>query len=206
VNKAVRLAGRISDWNDEKGFGFVEPNGGGARAFVHIKAFHRGARRPVAGDLIFYLPMADARGRLQALEVRHAGERVQPPRQPSKLPRTELGLVALGMIAAATAFGVLPVVLAASYAGMSALSFFVYWMDKSAAGEGARRIPENTLHLFDLLGGWPGALIAQQSFRHKTAKRSFQIVFWASVVANVGALAWLVYTGIYRAIQLWIAG
>src|SRR3546814_10828901 len=68
----------------------------------------------------------------------------------------------------------------------------MYWLDKEAAQGGAQRIPESTLHLVDLLGGWPGALIAQQQFRHKTVKRSFQFAFWCSVLANVAIMAWLV--------------
>jgi len=62
----MRLAGRITDRNDDKGFGFVAPNGGGTRAFVHINASQRGSRRPVDGDMISYLPDVDARGRTNA--------------------------------------------------------------------------------------------------------------------------------------------
>ncbi|MCB1577615.1 MAG: cold shock domain-containing protein, partial [Xanthomonadales bacterium] len=54
----MRFVGRIAEWNDEKGYGFVEPNGGGERAFVHVKAFERRNRRPADGDLISYEPKA----------------------------------------------------------------------------------------------------------------------------------------------------
>src|SRR3546814_10961061 len=74
----------------------------------------------------------------------------------------------------------------------------MYWLDKEAAQGGAQRIPESTLHLVDLLGGWHGALIAQQQFRHKTVKRSFQFAFWCSVLANVAIMAWLVRSGVAR--------
>ena len=49
--------------------------------------------------------------------------------------------------------------------------------------------PEVRLHLFELLGGWPGALVAQQAFRHKTRKLSFQLVFWGIVLLH--QLFWL---------------
>ena len=55
----------------------------------------------------------------------------------------------------------------------------------------ARRTPESTLHLFGLLGGWPGALAAQRLFRHKSSKASFQATYWITVVLNCAALAWL---------------
>lgn len=56
---------------------------------------------------------------------------------------------------------------------------------------GSWRVPENTLHLLALLGGWPGALYAQQTLRHKTQKTSFRIVFWMTVLANSGGLFYL---------------
>lgn len=190
--KTVRLAGRITDWNDDKGFGFVVPSGGGERAFVHIKAFARGARRPVSGDLVSYLPRPDAKGRLQAHDIRHAGQRAAPARPPSRLPRTALGLLALAAVVAAAVAGRVPLPVAGAYLAMSAVSYFMYLFDKAAAGQGRRRTPESSLHLADLLGGWPGALVAQQQFRHKTAKASFQVGFWLTVVVNLAGAAWLV--------------
>lgn len=192
----VRLAGRITDWNDDKGFGFVVPSGGGERAFVHVNAFQRGSRRPVPGDLISYLPGKDARGRLQAREIRHAGQRIEVPRQPSRLPRATIGIGALIAATVAALIGWIPALLAGAYFALSGVSYLMYWLDKSAAGRGARRTPESNLHLTDLLGGWPGALIAQQQFRHKTIKQSFQSVFWVTVVVNLVAVGWLVSSGL----------
>ena len=50
----VKYQGRIQQWDDAKGYGFVEPNGGGTRAFTHIKAFKQRSRRPVNGGIIVY--------------------------------------------------------------------------------------------------------------------------------------------------------
>jgi len=47
------------------------------------------------------------------------------------------------------------------------------------------------LHIFALAGGWPGALVAQKLFHHKTKKLSFRIVFWITVALNCGFLGWL---------------
>ncbi|KPW91045.1 MULTISPECIES: DUF1294 domain-containing protein [Pseudomonas syringae group] len=75
---------------------------------------------------------------------------------------------------------------------MSLLAFVLYRHDKRQAGNGGQRTPENVLHATELLGGWPGALLAQQVFRHKTRKASFQIVFWLIVLAHqVLWLDWL---------------
>ena len=54
--------------------------------------------------------------------------------------------------------------------------------DKSKAMSGAWRISENSLHLAELLGGWPGALLAQRGLRHKCSKPSYQSVFWTIVL------------------------
>jgi cold shock CspA family protein len=50
----MRLRGKVETWNDEKGYGFVEQNGGGERVFLHISAFSTRGRRPGEGDLVTY--------------------------------------------------------------------------------------------------------------------------------------------------------
>ncbi|AZV27058.1 hypothetical protein CT157_13910 [Pseudomonas syringae] len=71
-----------------------------------------------------------------------------------------------------------------AYGLVSVLAFFLYWADKRKARADAWRTPENILHAVELAGGWPGALIAQQVFRHKTRKVSFQVLFWMIVVLH----------------------
>lgn len=72
----------------------------------------------------------------------------------------------------------------AVYSITSLVAFLVYAVDKSAARSGRWRIRESALLLFGLVGGWPGALLAQKTLRPRSAKPSFQTAFWASVVAN----------------------
>jgi uncharacterized membrane protein YsdA (DUF1294 family) len=72
------------------------------------------------------------------------------------------------------------------YLIMSFAALVAYAYDKRAAMQGQGRIPENTLHLISLLGGWPGAFLAQQAFRHKTSKGTFQLAYWATVLVNSG--------------------
>ena len=39
------------------------------------------------------------------------------------------------------------------------------------------------MHLLEILGGWPGALLAQRRLRHKCCKGSYQVMFWLIVLA-----------------------
>ena len=72
----------------------------------------------------------------------------------------------------------------AAYGVISVLAFFLYWSDKRKARADHWRTPENVLHALEFAGGWPGALLAQQVFRHKTRKISFQLVFWLIVLLH----------------------
>lgn len=83
----------------------------------------------------------------------------------------------------------LPWWLPAFYGAMSVIAFAAYGLDKRAARRNAPRTSERTLLTLGWLGGWPGAVVAQQVFRHKTRKRSFRRAFWGTVIGNVFALA-----------------
>ena len=79
---------------------------------------------------------------------------------------------------------------------INVLTLAMYGADKMAARRAMRRVPEATLLVFGLIGGWPGAIIGQQLFRHKTQKQPFRTRFFISVALNVAALAglYVVYT------------
>ncbi|GAA5032549.1 DUF1294 domain-containing protein [Microbacterium fluvii] len=98
------------------------------------------------------------------------------------------------VVVLAVAFAVLdlPWWMPALYVVMSVVAFAAYGIDKAAARGGRQRISEQTLLMLGLFGGRPGALIAQQLFRHKTRKRSFRRTFWGTVVINVAAIGELV--------------
>jgi uncharacterized membrane protein YsdA (DUF1294 family)/cold shock CspA family protein len=213
----MRQAGRISEWNDQKGFGFVAPHGGGPRAFVHVKAFQVSARRPAEGDLISYDVETDAKGRRNAINARFAGQRILTPaaaparraprKPPMRIPRLAIGVSFLVAVVALMATGTLPAALGLAYLLMSVASYLMYAFDKEVAGKARwRRTPESTLHLLDLLGGWPGGLIAQHVARHKTVKASFQRGFWVTVVMNLVAFAVLWRSGIAATWTAWLLG
>ena len=128
-----------------------------------------------------------------------------PPRPSDTAPTRERDLsqplpAALSWIVLSVfvaAFAVAYVVLAlpwwmpALYVALSVIAFAAYGLDKRAARRARPRTSEQTLLTLGLVGGWPGALVAQQLFRHKTRKRSFRSAFWRTVVWNIIALAGL---------------
>jgi uncharacterized membrane protein YsdA (DUF1294 family) len=75
-------------------------------------------------------------------------------------------------------------VLAGAALALSLVTFFAHRSDKRRAEAGEWRIPESTLHIAELVGGWPGAFLAQRTFRHKTSKTSYQVVFWIIVLLH----------------------
>lgn len=105
--------------------------------------------------------------------------------------QTLLAFGFLLVLAAAALMQWLPWWLACYYLLCSVLTFIVYAWDKRASIQGQWRTPELRLQLFGLLGGWPGALLAQQILRHKSAKHSFLWLFSLMVVLNLSAFFWL---------------
>lgn len=79
----------------------------------------------------------------------------------------------------------------ALYGLMSLVSFFAYRQDKARARRGEWRTRENTLLIIDLVGGWPGGLVAQHLYRHKNRKASYQAAFWIVTTLNVVTVACL---------------
>ncbi len=188
----MRSQGKITSWKDDQGFGFITPIGGGERVFVHIKAFSNRKRRPAGNELVTYELTADLQGRPRAQNVAFRGER--SPGGFSLGRRTvllALAVVFVALVVAIAYSGRLPAVVPGLYVVFSAVAFAVYAADKLAAEDGRWRTPESTLHMLGLAGGWPGALAAQMLLRHKSKKLPFQIVFWATVTLNCGALIWL---------------
>jgi uncharacterized membrane protein YsdA (DUF1294 family) len=101
-------------------------------------------------------------------------------------------ILALAMFLGASYYmGYTPVALSVVFLLSSVVSYFLYAKDKAAARTGSWRVSENTLHLWAMLFGWPGSLIAQQRLRHKTKKQSFRVFFWISVLINLGFVGWI---------------
>lgn len=185
-------------WNDSKGFGFVRPDKSGEGDwFVHISVMKKGMeRRPVAGDKVLFAPdiKFPEKRKLHYLEI-------------SGMPYGEVrpdvhGVMQQPMSVYMRMVVIMPFVLSLyliwethnpvplfSYGFFSVLTMMLYGADKTRSLSGQWRFPEVYFHILQLLGGWPGGLIAQNDFRHKRRKSSYQRIFWMTVAVH--AVIWI---------------
>ena len=196
----MRRPGKIAKWNDERGFGFISSSEGGDSVFVHISSFPRSDRRPSVNEAVSYTLAFDSHGRPQANDVRFIVGRNSAPMdqilRSGVAVQIGFGMTFLIALAALVVFGWLEMSWLVLYYGTSIITYGCYSLDKKAAEKASRRIPELTLHLMSLVGGWPGALIAQVLLRHKTRKPSFLVGYWFTVIVNCIALGVIAGKGV----------
>jgi uncharacterized membrane protein YsdA (DUF1294 family)/cold shock CspA family protein len=182
-----RLEGTLASWNPDRGFGFIEPAGGGQRVFAHIRAFPQGSQTPVVGSQLSYEVETTPDGKTRARFVRVAGTPIV-----QTYGRVGTNILSYLPIVLFIALYIVveilwhpPYWVLFVYLVTSLLCILIYSLDKSAAAAGRWRVSESALLLLGLAGGWPGAILAQRLLHHKTKKRSFQSAFAGSVVVNI---------------------
>lgn len=188
----TQCEGRLVEWFPDRGFGFIAPNDGGPNVFLHVKNLPREDKRLAIGQAYSFDTVTDTRGRVQA---KNAVPIIEPA-APTKRPRFwALGhipplLVIVAFLGIALAMSQVTRVSSnwwIVYGVASFGSFIGYWIDKNAAIAKKWRISETILLLLGLVGGWPGAIMAQEFFRHKTRKDTFRYLFWMTVAINMAA-------------------
>lgn len=187
----MRFAGTIKKWDDDRGFGFIEPGQGGQEIFVHIKAFPVAMGRPVVGAKVSFELENTPEGKKRAVRVQPLvpAKKAAPASKQYEKPWDRTSLLALGgfglLYLLVTIVWKLSTIVGLVYCLMSAITFVFYWVDKRAAMAGTWRISEQTLIGLGAFCGWPGAIVAQHLFQHKTTKPSFRFEHWGSVITNV---------------------
>lgn len=215
----MQKQGAVVRWDDAKGFGFIHSPQSSAPLFFHIRDW-RGSASPTPNQRVRFEEIHVGGKGPRAMDVRPDAEqtaaptRQAPPRKPARAttqtasrsqrphsshrqpasvaPALALMLAWTGLLVAGVALGRLGWLFLPAAFVLNGVTFYVYWQDKFAATQGAWRTKEDTLHVFGLLGGWPGAWFAHQILRHKSAKQAFRHVYWMTAVLNVAALgAWV---------------
>lgn len=209
----IRKKGKIIKWNDEKGYGFILPNDSQKNIFVHIKSFSDKSLRPTVGEHVTYTVQQNNDGRDSAIRVSRATDNVLRNRTSGNRKKNinpsykrinknsiqtdtksshSISPIYIVIILSFSVFlihfsieGKLPPFVIPIYIIMGMMTYYIYSEDKDMAINNERRTSEQRLLALSLFGGWLGALIAQQKFRHKTKKISFQMSFWTTVFFNV---------------------
>ncbi|EKB7281928.1 cold shock and DUF1294 domain-containing protein [Vibrio parahaemolyticus] len=177
------IKGKVVEWNDSKGYGFISALNGELRVFVHISTVQSKGRRPKVDDAVKFEVNEDKKGCYNATNVTILGS--------SPVSSTIMFSIVY-LVLASTAVFILggEKLFIAAYILMSIVTYVMYAKDKNAAQKGKWRTSENTLHLLSLLGGWMGALYAQNQLRHKSKKQPFKSILWLTIFVNIGAFVW----------------
>jgi len=182
----MRMQGKVTEWHDDKGFGMIEPIDGTPALFFHENFLLSPTRRPRVGDPVYFVIAMNSEGKRRAERVslrnKRRSKQVDIFFDIVYITLASLFFLCIGVFVSQQKLS--PVV-AFVYFLVSLLTFFLYWHDKYKAEKDGWRTPEKTLHLCSLAGGWPGALIAQRTLHHKSRKRSFQMIFAATILCNL---------------------
>ncbi|AOA57125.1 DUF1294 domain-containing protein [Acinetobacter larvae] len=200
----MRDQGRLIEWFDEQGYGFIQPNDAKkAKVFLHIKDFSKAGPRPIIGCALDYRVTVDGQGRYRATDVVYlkarqvraqAAEQVVQHGTATKTALQPMQYLIAGYLIVLAILSVLGYLPSLTWIWLMLVNVLCYWcyaLDKEAAKTQKRRIPEQNLHILAVLGGWPAAWLAQQRLRHKTQKQPFQKIYRFSILFNVLLLLWL---------------
>ena len=209
---ANKQQGRVTKWQDDKGFGFIE-TAEGESVFFHVSEF-KAQRRPNIGEQVVFTSGQDNKGRMQAKDVQELSFVQQKMAQKNKQIRQRnhkisaqaefeagqkkrlfLGLGFYGVLILLAVMNKLSWLVVGWYIALGIITYAMYAKDKAAAQSGDWRTPESTLHLLSALGGWVGAMVAQTYLRHKSQKAEFRLVYYLTVIINMAGLLFILAGG-----------
>ena len=209
---ANKQQGRIKKWQDDKGFGFIDTDGGDS-VFFHINEF-KARRRPEVGEQVVFTIGQDNQGRRQAKEVQELSFVQQKMAQKNKQIRQRnhkrsaqadfeagqkkrlfVGIGFYGVLILLAITHKLNWLVVGWYAVLGIITYLTYAKDKAAAQNNDWRTPELTLHIMSALGGWVGAMVAQTYLRHKSQKPEFRVTYYLTVVINMAGLLFMMTGG-----------
>jgi len=170
-------SGRITDWNHERGFGFVESDG--QPLFLHFRDFSKRYKAPEVGDVVTFEIGKDKKGRPCAQKAIHVNEGGRLTSEAILFLCLLLGAPIFALVRLSRTFT--GAYLTIYWTSICVITYAIYAWDKNRARQKKYRERESFLHLLEVLGGWPGAFVAQRRLRHKNSKLSYQVLFWLIV-------------------------
>lgn len=203
-----RHGGTLINWDKARKFGFIQS--GKREVFAHISDFPPGAK-PKVGDSLTFTQIMTEKG-FRATEIHGSRIKKRPVHSVWKNLYFTIALVSVavgifilfrdhelldsGRFQASMAYhsflsipSIYLVMIPFTYIVTSLITLKLYHSDKNSALLDEWRVPESTLHLFELFGGWIGGFFAQKIWRHKSSKGSYQFVFWTIVTLHL--LVWI---------------
>lgn len=199
-----KLSGKITRWQDEKGFGFIQSEQSNKELFFHISDY-RAKERPTLQESVVFELGTDKKGQPCAKYVQQVSF-VQQRQQQRNVSRqvkqtNEMAInftlilgVGFLLVLVGLFFGkVLPMWLLGWYLAINLATFLLYAHDKNSAQTNSWRVQESSLHKLSLLGGWVGAGVAHKVLRHKSQKPEFRQMYYLTIFGNLILLAVLWY-------------
>ncbi|MGF1695432.1 DUF1294 domain-containing protein [Vibrio kyushuensis] len=177
----MSIVGKIAEWDDIKGYGFISVDRQAPRILFHLSDLSGHSQRPRLNERVHFTLTKDVHGSFIAKEIE------RPVIFSFSLAVTVWFITILGSAVWLLHY---PSIALLYYAFLSSVTYLVYLYDRSATIDKHTRMPEIFLHTLAILGGWPGAALAQSFLRHKSIGTSFRYGFWATVVLNVSLYAW----------------
>lgn len=194
--------GAISNWHEDKGYGFIAQNSK-RKIFFHIHDYSRNSHKePLVGLQVSYSVSTDNNGRVCAINVTpvngHRKRARKSAGNSNQLSTILLCALLTFALFSLYMFGLTTPIPLFWYGLLSSITFLMYAHDKSSAQANRWRTSENTLHLVSILGGWPGARLAQSFLRHKSSKESFLSTYWVTVFINLVILTFVINLGYFK--------
>ncbi|MDO4449365.1 MAG: DUF1294 domain-containing protein [Moraxella sp.] len=197
--------GIILNFDPDKGYGFIHMVSQ-KDLFFHVREY-RPNKQPTVGESVVFELGEDKQGRIcatniqelsfvlqkqhqkqQKIQKRQAYEAYQERRKQKHGVLNTICVIAMSyfaLVCIAVLFFNFSKMILFWYVIMSIASFIAYYTDKQYAKTDDWRIPEKTLHIIDVLGGWIGASFAHKFLNHKATKAEFRGMFYITIIANI---------------------
>lgn len=177
----MAISGVVSEWNDQKGYGFISVNDEPIKIVFHIGDLSGHSVRPKVQEKVTFTLAKDGRGNLRATDVHRPITFGFP---------FALVIWFITMFVASLYLLHYPTFMISYLLLISGTAYSLYALDKVVSNHSRWQIPESLFHLTSILGGWPGAVLAQSLLRHKPISPSFNACFWLSVLLSLTLYVW----------------